>query len=267
MSRASSAAPAFVGNGAETLVRVRPVGLSAQRAELIVETGPWLRDPAAGVARGALAVALDDVTGYVVAAGCPPRRWPVSLGIRLDLVTDPPVDASELVVTGELIARDARGGTTRGMAADRTGAVVALITQRSHLVPVDGPPSASAVVTDTPPDEVCIRDALRIRELDAGVIEMPGTAFAANVMGGVHGGILICGAEFAAMSALRADGGLRSTSIDMTFVRPLAASDITTFRAEVTHTGRSLAVVRVTAAGAAGKPSAIATVTVQRRNS
>lgn len=267
MSLAPQTTPNFLINGAETLVRVKPVELSAKWGELIVESGPWLRDPAAGFARGALAVSLDDVTGYVVAAGSPPNTWPVSIGIRIDLLADPPVDGSELVVTGELVARDERGGTTRGTVTDSAGAVIALITQRSHLVAVDGPPTAPAVSFEAPAETVCIREALGIREIARGVIEMPATPWAANGIGNLHGGILICAAEFAAMSALGADGDLRSTSIDMAFVRPGSADDTTTFSAEVMHTGRSVSVVRVVATGASGKACAIATVTAQRVSS
>ncbi|WP_067662176.1 PaaI family thioesterase [Nocardia miyunensis] len=267
MSRTPPTTPDFVINGAEALVRVKPVDLSSEWAELRVESGPWLRDPVAGFARGAMAVPLDDVTGYIVASGSPRHSWPVSLGFRIDLVADPPVDGSELVVTGELVARDERGGTTRGTVTDSTGAVIALITQRSHLIPVDGPPTAPAVPFEAPPDEVCIRTALGIRETARGVVELPGTALAANGIGKIHGGILICGAEFAAMSALGADGDLRSTSIDMAFVRPGSADDPTTFRTEVMHVGRSLSVVRVVATGATGKACAIATVTAQRVSS
>jgi uncharacterized protein (TIGR00369 family) len=260
----SACTPEFLISGAEALVRVRPIGLSSDRAELAVESGPWLRDPAAGVCRAALAVPLDDVTGYIVAASSPWDRWPVSLGIRLDLLADPPVDGSLLAVTGELIGSDARGGTTRGVVTDAAGTIIALITQRSHLLSVDGPPTAPAVEFDAPVDGVSIRDALGVRESACGVVELPASAFAANGIGDVHGGILLCGAEFAAMSALEADGSLRTTSIDMVFVRPGNANDTTTFRAEVVHRGRSLAVVRVVAVNASGKTCAEATVTVQR---
>ncbi len=234
---------------------------------MTVESGPWLRDSVAGVSRGALAVPLDDVTGYIVASGSPRERWPVSLGIRLDLLADPPMDGSSLTVTGELIARDDRGGTTRGVVVDGTGALIALITQRSHLISVDGPPMAPVLPFVAPGDDVSIRDALGIREPVRGVVELPATALAANGSGNVHGGILICGCEFAAMSALDADGGFRSTSIDIAFVRPGNAAGTTTFRADVVHSGRSLAVVRVTAVNSSAKTCAIATVTAQRVSS
>ncbi len=267
MSRAPATTIDFLSTGAEALVRVRPVELTSRRAELSVETGPWLRDPAAGFSRAALAVPLDDVTGHVIAAGSSRDRWPVSLGIRVDLLADPPVDGSRLTVTGELIARDDRSGMTRGMVTDAAGAVIALIIQRSHLVSVDGPPTLPAEAFTPPPSEVTIRDALGVRERGRGIVDLPPTVLAANGIGSVHGGILICGAEFAAMSALEADGEFRSTSIDIAFVRPGSAQDTTTFHGEVMHSGRSLAVVRVHATNSSGKTCAIATVTAQRVNS
>ncbi|WP_216892577.1 PaaI family thioesterase [Nocardia alni] len=257
----------FLCNGAEALVRVEPVELTPERAELSVDTGPWLRDPVAGFSRAALAVPLDDVTGHIIAAGSARDRWPVSLGIRIDLLADPPVDGSRLTVTGELITRDDRAGTTRGTTTDAAGTVIALITQRSHLVSVDVPPISPATPFTPPPSEVSIRDALGIRERGRGIVDLPPTVLAANGIGSVHGGIIICGAEFAAMSALEAGGEFRSTSIDVAFVRPGSAQDTTTFRGEVVHSGRSLAVVRVNATNSSGKTCAIATVTAQRVDS
>ncbi|MEV4123794.1 hotdog domain-containing protein [Nocardia sp. NPDC049707] len=256
--------PEFLISGAEALVRVSPLSLSPERAELTVESGPWLRDPVAGFSRGALAVPLDDVTGYIIAVGSRRDRWPVSLGIRLDFLADPPTDGSPLAVTGELITRDDRGGATRGTVTDASGAAIALITQRSHLVSLDGPPTGPVAPFVEPSGATSIRDALGIRERARGVVDMPATALAANGMGNIHGGVLICGVEFAAMSALEADGHLRSTSIDIVFVRPGNAADTTTFCAEVMHRGRSLAVVRVVGANSSGKACAVATVTVQR---
>lgn len=232
-----------------------------------MKSGVWLKDPVAGSCRGALGVPLDDVTGYVVAAGTDADRWPVSLGIRLDFLADPPIDGTRMSVTGELIARDDRGGTTRGAVADDSGRPIALVTQRSHLIAVSTRPSSSTANFDLPAGEMTVRDALGFRDVAVGVVELPPTSLAANGMGNVHGGVLICGSEFAAMSAVGAGGVLRTTSIDIAYVRPGDASSITTFRAEVVHQGRSLAVIRVAAANSSGKPCALATVTVQRWNS
>lgn len=245
------------------MLRVGRAVLATDTSRLSVESGPWLRDPVAGCSRGALGVPLDDVTGYLVASGAPAGTWPVSLGIRIDLLADPPLGGPPMDVTGELVARDDRGGTTRGMVTGSGGRVIALIVQRSHLVLLARPPVSAPVPAVAPPAGVTVREALGFRALEPGVLKLPATPLAANAMGNVHGGILICGAEFAALSALDAAGDLRATSIDISYIRPADARGVTTFRGRVLHRGRSLAVVRVTAVNSSNKPCAIATVTVQ----
>ena len=258
--------PDFVVCGAEALLRVKAVSLSAQRAELSVAAGQHFTDPVAGSCRSALGVPLDDVTGYVVASGTPTGWWPVSLGIRLDFFADPPTAGGPMMVTGELIARDETSGTTRGSVVDAGGNAIALVTQRSHLVSVESRPTTRDVSVDVPADDVSIRAALRIRDGAAGVVEMPPNMLAANGMGNVHGGVLVIGSELAAMSALEASGEFRTTSIDIAYVRPGDGRNTVTFDADVLHRGRSAAVIAVTASNSSGKPCSIANVVVQRRN-
>ncbi len=107
-----------------------------------------------------------------------------------------------------------------------------------------------------------IRNALGIRESAPGVVTMPPAPLAANGMDNVHGGILLCGAEFAAMSAVDARGEWRVTSADINYIRPASAEHTTAFAADVVHRGRSTAVVHVIASASSGKPCATATVTL-----
>ncbi|WP_035734878.1 PaaI family thioesterase [Gordonia polyisoprenivorans] len=258
--------PDFVVSGAEALLQVSAVSLSAQRAELMVPAGQRFADPVAGSCRSALGVPLDDVTGYVVACGAPSGRWPVSLGIRVDFLADIPTAGDPLSVTGELIARDDTSGTTHGSVVDSDGNVLALVIQRSHLVGVDATPTAPDISFDVPAADVPIRAALGFRDLAPGVVEMPPNQLAVNGMGNLHGGVLIIGSELAAMSAVEAAGDFRTTSIDIAYVRPGNGREATTFGAEVRHSGRSVAVVTVTASNSSGKPCSIATVVVQRRS-
>ncbi|UPW10088.1 PaaI family thioesterase [Gordonia terrae] len=262
---ATQSSPEFVLAGAEALLRVSAVRLSAQRAELSVPAGGWFADPIAGRCRSALGVPLDDVTGYVVASGAPPGRWPVSLGIRLDFLTDPPVDGPPMSVTGELIARDHASGTTRGSVVGGHGELIALVTQRSHLVSVTATPANVATTFDVPTADVPVSEALGLRDRAAGHVEMPPNELAANAMGNVHGGVLLIGSEVAAMSALEASGEFRTTSIDIAYVRPGDGRNTVTFGAEVLHRGRSVAVIAVTAFNSSRKPCSNATVVVQRR--
>ncbi len=187
----------------------------------------------------------------------------MSLGIRVDFLADPPLHGPPMTVTGELVARDDRGGTTRGTVTDDRGRVLALVVQRSHLVPVDSPPAGAGAPAAGPPADMPLREVLGFRAVAPDVLELPSTAFAANGMGNVHGGILCAGAEFAAMSALGAAGRARTTSIDIVYVRPADAGGTTTFQTRVLHRGRTLAVVQVTAVNSSNKPCAVATVVVQ----
>ena len=254
----------FVSGPVEAVLRVEPVSLGAQRAELVVGSGPWLVDPVVGVSRAALGVALDDVTGFVVAAGSRPQKWPVSLGIRLDFLGDPPTDGTAMTAVGELVARDDTGATTRGFAADADGRVVALVTQRSHLVETDDAPESHGAGFDIPPGDAPLSELLGLVAAGPGVVEMPSSPLAANVMGNLHGGVLIYACEYAAVSAIGPAPDLRISSVDIVYLRPGDATQTTRFHTEIVHRGRSLSVVRVTAVGAAGKPGSVATVIVQR---
>lgn len=254
----------FVVSGPEILLGVRAEFLSAERASLWMDTGPRLSDERAGTLRSALAVPLDDVTGYVVAAGAPEGRWPVSLGIRVDFLRDPPSQGRPMTITGDLIDRDGRGGTTRGDVFDADGARIAIVVQRSHLVSVATRPTSRVHRPACPPESVSLREALGVVESAPGLVAMPPVSLAANGMNNVHGGILLCGGEFAAMSAIDARGDWRTTSVDINYLRPVSALDATAFAADVVHRGRSTAVVRVLVSTAVGKPCAIATVTLQQ---
>ncbi|WP_243636973.1 hotdog domain-containing protein [Rhodococcus sp. Eu-32] len=240
------------------------MAFTAEHGELTMAAGPWFEDSSAGVVRSLVGVALDDVTGHVVAMGAPEGLWPVSLNIRLDFVSDPPTDGSVMTVVGDLVHRDDSSGTTRGCVRDTQGSVVALVTQRSHLVAFAGPLGADVVTVSRAEGVREFRQLLQFGPPRSGApLIMSPSPFSANGMRNVHGGILIAGSELAAMDALDAAGTLRTTSIDISYVRPGVGTADTVFEAEVIHRGKSAAVVRVISRNASGKPCSFATVTVQ----
>lgn len=67
-------------------------------------------------------------------------------------------------VTGELIAHDHSSGTTRGSVVDGNGDVIALVTQRSHLVSVTATPANAATTFDVPAADVLVSGALGLRD-------------------------------------------------------------------------------------------------------
>ncbi|MGP3706934.1 PaaI family thioesterase [Gordonia paraffinivorans] len=255
---------AFYIGGPEVMLRIRGMEITAERGTGRMRTGPWLADPDAGIARGALGVALDDVTGYLVDSGSPDGQWPVSLGIRMDFIADPPLDGSPLDLSGELVARYDGGAMSRGVATDASGATIATMIQRSHLVSAPGTPGDHATPELLSAPESPVREQLGLRTSTPDRLTMDPTPLSANGMGSVHGGILVCSSELAAMTAIEAGGRFRTASVDIVYVRPCIASETTTFTSEIVHRGRSLSVVRVVSSNSPGRASSIATVVLQR---
>lgn len=253
----------FVTAGAEALLGITALDLGPHAGELEMATGPWLRD-GDRVSRAALAVVLDDVTGYVVAAGAGNGRWPVSLGIHLDFLADPPTDGSTLLAHGELLGRDGGGGLTTGRVTNDGGDVLVVATQRSHLVSTDRPESRGSTVSPAvEADGRSLREIFAVSESagpDGRILELPPSEKTANTKGTVHGGVLICITEMAALCAIEAGPEIVTSSIDIVFLRPCDAEEAVTFRSEVVHAGRTLQVVRVAAENVHGKTCAAATV-------
>ncbi|WOC13226.1 hypothetical protein MP11Mi_23270 [Gordonia sp. MP11Mi] len=167
-----------------------------------------------------------------------------------------------MTAVGHLMDRDSSGATTCGAVHNADGRLLGLITHRSHLLTVPEAPPYPSDGIPSPAPGTSLREALGVQENGCGAIVLPPNRYAANGMGNVHGGVLIAGMEFAAMSALGATGALRTISIDTVFVRPLDAGRTTTFRTTVRHRGRSMSVVEVVAIAETGKSGAFATVIV-----
>lgn len=255
----------FVTAGAEALLGITALDLGPHTGELEMATGPWLRD-GDRVSRAALAVVLDDVTGFVVAAGAGNGRWPVSLGIHLDFLADPPTDGSPLLAHGELLDRDAAGGLTTGRVTNDRGDVLVVATQRSHLVSTDRPESRGSTVSAAEAYGRSLREIFAVSESDGPggrILELPPSEMTANTRGTVHGGVLICITEMAALWAIDASTEIVTSSIDIAFLRPCDAEEAVSFRPEVVHAGRTLQVVRVAAENMHGKTCAVATVTTR----
>jgi acyl-coenzyme A thioesterase PaaI-like protein len=256
-------ATSFVRAGAEAAFRVSLSSITADHAAVAVETGPWLRDRDAGVSRGALGVALDDVSGAMVAASRPHGRWPVSISMRLDFVSDPPLDRSLLTATGHLVAVDGSSGLARGEIWGGDGVPIALVTHQLQFITFDAAPASSDRANPLSDDATGLWDLLELSTPEPRTLVMPPSASASNGMGNVHGGVLAYGSECAAMSAINAEGRFRTACLDIVYARPCDARRTTIFRSEVVHLGRTLAVVRVVAANDIGKPGAVSTVTLR----
>ncbi|HET7304047.1 MAG TPA: hotdog fold thioesterase, partial [Segeticoccus sp.] len=130
-------------------------------------------------------------------------------------------------------------GLSEGRVFDERGRSIALCSQRLRFIP--GTPAALGRPG---------RDAPAVPLREVGTVEQ------------LHGGIMLCATEVAGHDAVRPEeGGLRTSAVHITYVRPGPLEGEVTFAARTVHRGRSLAVAQVVSRNPAGKICSYATVT------
>ncbi len=233
--------------------------------------GPWLIGPSGRPLAGALGVLIDNVAGYVFVLRRPPGMWSVSAEITLDLLRPVPADGSVLTAEGIVRHVGQAGGFSSASVTDGSGQLLAVVTQHGRWVRApsaedSGAPSSNGTV---PAGYVPLAADLdgflggQVRAADGGAfLELTVTPGLINPLGSMHGGVTLCACDLVAQAAVDAAGGpSRTASIHVAYPRPIPGGTKVRFTAEVTHLGRTLGVVRVTALNDSGRPCAIATVT------
>jgi uncharacterized protein (TIGR00369 family) len=262
----------FVPGAAEALFCVAAVSGDPDRTTGTMQTGAASTGPDGGPCSGALGVLVDDVLGYAVVAARPAGHWAVSVEMFLDFCGPLPGPGEGLRAESRAVTVDASGGLAEGRVLDAAGAVVASCSQRMLFVPgePDGlafPPGRepSAHAPGVVPPGTGIVDLLGAhlrREDDGAALDVALTDRLANPVGNLHGGVLACLSELAGRHALGGSASpLATSSLHITFVRPVSLHQALTLAATVQYRGRGLGVASVTSRNAAGKVCSIATVT------
>jgi acyl-coenzyme A thioesterase PaaI-like protein len=224
-----------VDTGPEALFRMGELSEENGTFRGSMAVGPWLavggRTPATAVA-----VLVDDLTGFAIAADLPRGRWSVSAEITLDVLR--PLPATGTVHSdARLVHADDLGGMATGSVSDDAGNVLALCSQRGRFIP-------------SPPDLVeegawggPVREGDLVRLMATRADEpMVITDVLANEAGSLHGGIALFVSDVVA-GAVRPD--LVTASVHIAYTRGIAIGSEIAWRAAVRHRGRSLAVVDV----------------------
>ncbi|TWH16252.1 uncharacterized protein (TIGR00369 family) [Rhodococcus rhodochrous J45] len=255
----------FFSTGAERLFRVADVTGDDSHGLTEMHTGPWLADELGRPCRGTLGVVMDDVMGHLVSGVMPEGFWAVSTEIHLDFVEDPPVDGSVLRAESWVLGRSARAGLAGGRIVDAQGQLIASGTTRLQTVPLADPPGAPEISPDDLDSRLRARSIVDLLDVEyargASGIEFGPSPMLANPMGNIHGGVLLCASEITGSAALAADAGFRTTSIQISYLRPCPSDEPVTFAPKVIHRGRSLGVVEVSSRNTAGKTCTTATIT------
>lgn len=215
-------------------------------------------------AAGAVGVLADDALGFSLMASSPDPTWSVSVEITLDFLAELPRTCG-LHVTARGTMIDQLAGYGEGRVVDDDGRL--LVTARQHGRYVAGPESGTGPAA---PVDVAAREhltdllgATTQRGRSEATLRLADPQPWLNPMGALHGGVAICAAEAAAALATSASAfPLRTTSMSISFARPMAGPGPFEFVTRVLHAGRTVQMVDVVAQ-ANGTPCTFARVVRQ----
>lgn len=170
-----------------------------------------------------------------------------------------------------MVAVGPRGGLASGVVRGAGGGLIATATERLQYVPGEpgglsesGPAEAFPPGADStaPLSLPALLGAVRAGTGDTAVLRFTPTPALANPVGNLHGGVLFAAAELAGRWALEpGPAPLVTSSVHLSFLRPLGIRTEVRLEATVAHRGRTLGVVHVVATNASGKVCALASVT------
>jgi uncharacterized protein (TIGR00369 family) len=236
-------------------------GLTVDPAGVLgtMKTGRWSNSA------GALAVLVDDVLGYAILARRPRQCWSVSTEIGIDLVAPVPIDGQVLHARASLEHADGRGGLAVGVVVTEAGELIARCRQRGRFVPSSPSVPGTRGHQPAPVTEPAgIAGRFAGVAADTSVFDFAVEPALGNPLGNLHGGVTLAASELVASSvAAHADlPELTTSSIHVTYVRPVPVGTVLRLESEVVSRGRSLAVVRVLGRDTQGKPCTVAHVTL-----
>lgn len=206
--------------------------------------GTWLRGPAGRPTAGSIGVLVDAALGHAIIRHSDPPRWSVATELTLHVFAPTP-EKGCLEVRAWTESVTNTGGFAQGEVRDDQGRLLAVCSQRGRFVPGGYAPPRT-VPTAPPMESPDVMTLLGVTIQDDGLRVDVGAGLE-NEMRNVHGGISLCIAELAALSALSENGPpLVTGSVQIAFVRPIPTGSALRVASRVRHRGRTLAVVDVT---------------------
>ena len=270
----SSAGPAEAGSLPLHVIHCPPDDLfcmgDAYREGEVVRASMPLDDRSEGAdgrtALGYLGVLVDNVLGYASMITTP-GRWSVTTQMTLDAFPALQGARDEVQALGQVIEANGFNGFASGRVHSADGALVATCTQ--HLRFLAGLPDLESTGTESPtaeqlrrmrPDSLLCGDA---QDSGASVRFRVGPELR-NPLGNLHGGVSLYACDLAVARALRLAGApFAITSLQVSFLRPVAVGTWIDFRPTVVHQGRTLAVIDVVGIIAGRGPAVIARANAQ----
>ena len=216
-------------------------------------------------ALGYLGVLVDNVLGYASMVTTP-GRWSVTTLMTIDAFPALQGARGDVLAEGQVVQANGFNGFASGRVHSAGGELLATCTQ--HLRFLDGLPDLDSTGSELPtPDLRRARPGALLGEdapnTGAGVRFRVGPELR-NPLGNLHGGISLYACDRAVARALRLAGApFAITSLQVSFLRPVAVGTWIDFRPAVVHRGRTLAVVDVVGTMAGRGPAVIARANAQ----
>lgn len=227
------------------------------------------RNPLTGAPTvGPLAILIDAAAGIVNHYRRPDGQWTVSSELSMDLSIDDTRDLDGPVIASARTLGPIGATSLSVCTLTYRGAVIGGGTVRSFFIPADG------VLPKRPPEtlrrtaQTNLADLMAVeprRETDGVVLAQRPDPILNNDIGIVHGGVAAAGLELAASGAINGpDGGLRTGSLRVNFLRPFFAGVHSRYVGTPLRVGRNTGVSDAQAIGDDGKAAITARVTAYR---
>ena len=253
-----------VRSPADDLFRVDGLHSDGQTVRASMPLGDWSAEADGLLAPGSLGVLVDSVLGYASLTSAP-DRWSVTSEMTLDVYPALQRAGDRLHAEANVVQADVFSAFAVGRVWSAGGELVASCTQRTRFR--DGRPQAAARSGSCPAGQPRIRPASLVAgEMAAGdaSVRLKVVPELQNPLNNLHGGVSMYASDRAVARALTLDGAeLVTTSVQVAYLRPVAACAQIEFRPTIIHRGRSLAVVDVDGLVDDGRKAVVARASAQ----
>jgi uncharacterized protein (TIGR00369 family) len=228
--------------------------------------GPRSKEADGVMSLGSLGVLVDSVLGYANMITTP-GRWSVTTGMTLDAFPALQAAGDRVRAEGEVVQADAFSGFAAGHVRAMDGTLVALCTQRLRFLPGLPPPEMARPGSPTADQLGRSRPADFLGDETQGSdhhVRFEVVPALQNPLRNLHGGMSAYACDRAVARALRSTASpFVTTSLQVSFLRPIAGGEWVEFRPTVVHRGRTLAVVDVVGAAVGGRAAIVARASAQ----
>jgi uncharacterized protein (TIGR00369 family) len=256
-----------VPSPADALFEVGDFQLDGPVVRASMRVGERHREADGSLSPGVLGVLIDSVLAYSCLSD--PDRWSLTIEMTADVFPAMQEARGVLHAEAQAVHDDGFGGYATGRVWSDDGRLVATCNQLLRFT--EGRPSPPEPTPSPPPNRSVPLG--RVRDLVGGDDHVDtGVRFLVapqvqNPLHNLHGGVSMYACERAAARALAASDvpALGTTSLRVTYLRPVPASSPIAFHPTVVHRGRTLTVVDVAGAVDAARPSIIARASAEPR--